>query len=608
MAILISTQNLAKSFAGKTLFKNLSFGINEGDKAALVGPNGAGKSTLMKILMGIVEPDNGQVIKKKSLKIGYLDQKPEFKATDTLFSVLADQLEHPDEELGAIYEWLGKMDLLQFDENSLATSLSGGWQKRLALARELIKGPELLMLDEPTNHLDISSILWLEEFLVSQNVTVFMITHDRLFLQRTCTKVYDLDPHLKQGLLVSEGDYVQYLENKEQLRAQQQSTQEKMTNTFKRETEWLRRGAKARQTKQKARIERAGDLKEDLQDLSAMNRQKIVGIDFGESGRQPKKLIELKNVFKSFGSQNILKDFSYIISPNTRLGLIGDNGVGKSTLVKLITGVETPDSGTITQGDAVTVSYFEQNKQTLDPSKSLLRNIASEGDYVDFQGKFIYAKSYLQRFLFHTEQMDLPVAQLSGGEQSRLRIAQMMLTTSSVLILDEPTNDLDIETLAVLEESLKDYNGAVILITHDRYFMDQVATEIMAMNKDENDQRHIQKFADYLQWESWFENNKDKKPEKPAPVATKIEVVETPTKMEKKKKVSFKDKTDWENIEKEIAELEQRLESLKHQISDSQNASNPKKLLELTNELASAEALLEAKFERWAELDALMKG
>lgn len=436
MALLISTYQLEKSFAGKTLFSGVSLGIGEGDKIGLVGPNGAGKSTLMKILAGISSADGGQVTPKKGLRLGYLPQTPVFSKDENILQALLSKAKDPDEALGLAYEWMARLDLSQFGEDFLVSELSGGWQKRVALARELVLEPELLLLDEPTNHLDVVSILWLEEFLQRAPFAFLMVTHDRLFLQRAVNKVFDLDPRNPNNLLSVNGDYVQYLESKEQLLAAQQKLEQVMKNTLRRETEWLRRGAIARLAKQKARINRAGDLKDDVENLTEKNRSRVAGIAFGDAERNPQKLIEVKNISKKFGERELFTDFSYLITPKTRVALLGENGSGKSTLIKILLGQEKPDSGKVELSDKVKVAYFEQNRENLELDKSVLKNICPDGDYVSFQGQYVYARSYLERFLFSRQQMDLPVGRLSGGEQSRLRLAQLMLQEASVLVLD----------------------------------------------------------------------------------------------------------------------------------------------------------------------------
>lgn len=604
MALLVNTYNLEKAFAGKTLFKGVSFGIEEGERIGLVGPNGAGKSTLLKILMGQTTADSGDVTKKKGLRMGMLDQSPIFKPGATILQAILEKCDDEYEHIGAAYEWLARLELTQFGEEFLVSELSGGWKKRVALARELVLAPELLLLDEPTNHLDVNSILWLEEFLAKAPCALLIITHDRLFLQRVTNKIFDLDPRNPNYLLSTEGSYLDYVEAKDLLLKGLEARELVLKNTLRRETEWLRRGAKARQTKQKARIERAGDLKEDVSDLSAKNNARQVKIEFKETERTPQKLLEVKDVTKGYGGRTLFSNFSYLVSPKTRLALLGDNGSGKSTLIRLLLGQEPPDSGTVSQADKVKIAYFEQNRETLNPKLSLLKNICPDGDYVHYQGSYVFARSYLERFLFNRQQMDLPVEKLSGGEQSRLRIAQLMLKEAQILILDEPTNDLDVATLTVLEDSLRDFNGAVILVTHDRYFMDQVAKEIVSFHRHPDGSVTMENFTGYLQWEEWFEEQKEAELQR-----QKQEVkAEAAAAKSKGKKLSFKEKFELENIEAQVLEMEARLETLQAEAAKPELASNAGRLQELFAEIATLQATIDKTYARWAELEKKEKG
>lgn len=600
MALLISTHKLEKSFAAKTLFKGVSLGIEEGDRVGLVGPNGAGKSTLMKILAGRIDADSGDVVAKKGLQIGYLEQTPTFNPGETILDAIMSKTLDYGDSIGPAYEWLARLELSQFGESFLVEDLSGGWRKRVALARELILNPELLMLDEPTNHLDVSSILWLEEFLANSNFATLIITHDRLFLQRVSTKIFDLDPRNANSLLVINGDYLQYLEAKDLLMKGQEAREQALKNTLRRETEWLRRGAKARLTKQQARIDRAGDLKEEVADISARNLAKKVKIEFKETERTPQKLLAAESISKAYNGKVLFEDFTYLVNPKTRLALLGDNGTGKSTLIRLLLGTENPDSGTIYQADNLKIAYFEQNRDTLDPKKSLLKNICPEGDYVHYQGQYVFGRSYLERFLFNRQQMDLPVEKLSGGEQARLRIAQLMLNEAQVLILDEPTNDLDVATLAVLEESLREFTGAVILVTHDRYFMDQVAHDIMAFHKHDDGHVTMENFSGYLQWEEWFDQQKELQ----AAEARKAAAAEkAKSESGKTKKLSFKDKFELENMESTILELEERLTAAQSEADKPEVAANPQRVQELYAEIGALQTKIEGLYARWAELE-----
>lgn len=596
--LLLNTHKLEKAFAGKVLFKNVSLGIEEGDRVGLVGPNGAGKSTLLKILAGKLDADSGDVTTKKGLRIGFLEQTPVFNPGETIIDAIMSHTLDYNESIGPAYEWLARLELTQFGDQFLVEDLSGGWKKRVALARELVLNPELMLLDEPTNHLDVSSILWLEEFLAKASFATLIITHDRLFLQRVTNKIFDLDPKNPNYLFSIAGDYLDYVEAKELMMAGQESKELVMKNTLRRETEWLRRGAKARLTKQKARIDRAGTLKDDVEDLSSRNASRTVKIEFKDADRNPQKLMELNNITKAYDGRVLFKNFSYLVSPKTRMALLGDNGSGKSTLIRILLGQEAPDAGDVKQAEKLKVAYFEQNRETLNPKLSVLKNICPDGDYVHYQGSYVFARSYLERFQFHRQQVDLPVEKLSGGEQARLRIAQLMLNEAQVLVLDEPTNDLDVATLAVLEESLRDFNGAVILVTHDRYFMDQVAKEIVALHKGPDGNTSMERFAGYLQWEEWFEEQKELDA-----VQKKAEAKEEAKAAGKTKKLSFKEKFELENMESTIQGLEEKLQVAQNESLLPEVASKASRVQELYSEIAALQAEIDRLYARWAELE-----
>lgn len=601
--LLLNAHKLEKSFANRTLFHNVGFSIEDKERVGLVGPNGAGKSTLLKILAGQTEPDDGQVTRKKGLKLGFLEQTPEFNKDETILSAILSKCPNQDDSYAKAYELIAFLDLIPFGDDFLVHKLSGGWQKKVALARELILEPELLMLDEPTNHLDIPSILWLEEYLKNAPFSVLMITHDRLFLQRVVNRVLDLDPRNPNLLLSVNGDYLKYLEAKEHELHALQRQETTLRNTLRRETEWLRRGAQARQTKQKARIEAAHDLKDTVDNLQTKNRHQTVGVEFADAERTPKKLIEAINISKTYGDKTLFEGLDLLISPKTRLALLGHNGSGKSTLIKILQNLEKPDTGSVKIGSTtssiasdIKISYFEQNRQTLDPTLSILRNVCPAGDFVIFQGQALHVRSYLDRFLFSGHKVDLPVAKLSGGEQARLRIAQLMLQDAQILILDEPTNDLDTDTLEVLEKSLKDFNGAVILVTHDRYFMDAVANQILAFPPEGHPDRHLQKFADYMQWEEWYESLKD--------IPQQISSSNTINKPESKKKLSFKEKFELENMEANILKLEQELEVINARSQNPEVLADSKELIKVHTEIARLQSEIENKYSRWSELAA----
>jgi ABC transport system ATP-binding/permease protein len=599
--ILINAHKLGKSFANKTLFRQVGFNIEDKERVGLIGPNGAGKSTLLKILAGLMEADSGQVTRKRGLRLGYLEQTPTFKGDETILACILSKCLHPDDSFAKAYELMGLLDLFHFGEDFLVSKLSGGWQKRVALARELILEPELLLLDEPTNHLDVTSILWLEDYLKAAPFAVLMITHDRLFLQRVATRILDLDPRNPHEMLSVNGDYAQFLEAKEHELHALSRQETVLKNTLRRETEWLRRGAKARLTKQKARIDATHELADTVSELQNKNRHQKVNLDFGELEKSPKKLIEAKAIAKTYDGKTLFKDLDLLITPKTRLALLGHNGSGKSTLIRVILGLEKPESGSVRIGSTasavasdIRISYFEQTRETLDMQASVLKNICPAGDFVSYRGQQLHVRSYLDRFLFNGVKVDLPVFKLSGGEQARLRIAQIMLKEAQILVLDEPTNDLDSDTLDILQNALTDFNGAVILVTHDRYFMDAVANQILAFPPEDFTDRSLQKFASYLQWEEWFANEKNRPA---AAVKQTAKVAETPS-----QKLSFNEKFELDNMEASILALENELKELTKKSELPEMLTNASELVKLTKQMNRLQSEIEKKYSRWSEL------
>ncbi|MCE9625906.1 MAG: ATP-binding cassette domain-containing protein, partial [Deltaproteobacteria bacterium] len=390
MSILISTQKISKTYGSRTLFRDLSFSLEEGEHVGLIGPNGAGKSTLLRLLAGGSAPDGGTISSRRGLCVGLLEQIPTFEPNATVESSIHTSAahEHDWEFQARSQEWLSKLSLdgtQGVGPETKVAELSGGWKKRVALARELAKVPDLLLLDEPTNHLDVESILWLEGLLAKAPFASLTITHDRLFLQRIATRILELDPSLPEGILSIPGDYADYLEVKEQLRHEQERRESVLKNTLRRETEWLRRGPKARGTKQQARIQRAGEIAEELSDVSSRNRVRGVGIDFAAEEARPKKLVEAKGISKSLGGKSLFSNIDMLITPQSRIGLLGPNGCGKSTLLRVLLGQEAPDTGEVKRADTLSVAYFEQNRETLNPNVTLLKALCPSGDHVEFR-------------------------------------------------------------------------------------------------------------------------------------------------------------------------------------------------------------------------------
>ena len=585
--ILVGAHRITKSFTARPLFENLTFSIESGERIGLIGPNGAGKSTLLKVLAGQINVDDGQLTFTKGLRVGYLEQVPQFSPDATIQSTVMEGAEDPYdwEEMSRTQELCSKLDLTQWGEEMPIGQLSGGWKKRVALARELLKQPDLLLLDEPTNHLDVESILWLEEWLEIAPFATVTITHDRLFLQKIANRIIEIDRRHPEGLLSVRGSYADFLESREDLLSAQQTQEQKLRNTLRRETEWLRRGAKARQTKQQARQEATHALAEAVDEIAARNSSGQVRFHFQSTEKNPKKLIEAKGISKSFDGRVVIPKMDCLIGPRSRVGLMGVNGCGKSTLIKLLTKEQEPDTGTVFHAERLEVAYFEQNRESLDPELSVFKTICPTGDHVEFAGNMIHARSYLSRFLFHQQQMDTPVRKLSGGEQSRLLLARVMLTRANLLVLDEPTNDLDIATLDSLSNVLQDFNGAIILVTHDRYFLDQMTNQILAFGIDETGAKIILPMVGLDQWQQWHEQQmvwQEKLQQ--AKASQRNSQKSEPT----KKAPETKPNKNLAALESKIEAAEENLQAIQNQVLVL-SPTDTQKLIDLTSQMAKVQ-------------------
>jgi ATP-binding cassette subfamily F protein uup len=615
MALLATAQNLSKSFGTRPLFEGVSFTLAEGERIGLIGPNGAGKTTLLRILAGAESPDVGALSVRRGLRVGHLAQVPAFAAgrsvRETILEPVADITDHELQWRAAARadELISRLQLAgpQAGADTLVERLSGGWRKRVALARELLREPDLLLLDEPTNHLDVDSILWLEKLLASARFATVTITHDRLFLQRVANRILELDRRNAGGLLSVDADYATFVERKADLMAAQEQRESSLRNTLRRETEWLRQGAPARSTKQQARIQRAQSLAGKVEDLSDRNVVRTADIDFAGTGRKPKRLIEARAISKSYGDKVILRDFDLFLGPGSRVGLIGPNGCGKSTLLRLLVGQEAPDQGDILRADSLQVAYFEQHRDALDPNSTVIDTLCPGGDHVDFRGTRVHVSGYLGRFLFRPEQGKLLVSQLSGGEQSRLALARLMLRPANVLVLDEPTNDLDLATLDILEESLIGFDGTVLLVTHDRYFLDRVTTDLLAFSTRPSQQGLVTPLVGLAQWEAWYAAEQTASAAANTAAKTKASGNGSgvPT---ARRKLSYKDQRDLDSIEVRIGEAEAKLESLCAQQASPEVASDAARLIELEGEIGLARAEVERLYGRWEELEGMQAG
>lgn len=606
MAILVSVSQISKAFAARPLFEGITFAIEERERIGLIGPNGAGKSTLLRILASRTSADQGTVSFQRGIRVGFLEQAPPFSPKATIHSSLMEAVSDPNdwESMSRVEEMMSKLDL--GNPNTGIETLSGGWKKRVALARELVREPDLLLLDEPTNHLDIEGILWLEEFLATAPFATLTITHDRVFLQRIAKRILELDRKNPSGLLSIKGDYADYLVAKEQLIHSQERREIILKNTLRRETEWLRRGAKARTTKQQARIQRAEALGEEVNELEYRNQSRVARFEFQGSEKNPKKLIEAKDISMTYGSKTLFSGVSLTVSPGKRIGILGTNGCGKSTLIRNLTGLEDPTSGSIVRSDNLAVAYFAQNRETLDPAVTLVKTLCPQGDYVDYRGSRTHIRSYLDRFLFTPGQMEMPIGKLSGGEQSRILIAKLMLQNANLLVLDEPTNDLDMVTLSVLQDCLMDFSGAVILVSHDRYFLDQVATEILAFGTRPQDMGTIFSFASLDQWTTWVAQSSkigDAAPSRALSSSLPNPISTPSNEPSKKRKLTFKEIKELESMEQNIHQAEVRIATLTEESLLPEMASNSVRLNEIVHEMTRLQIEIDRLYSRWAELE-----
>lgn len=603
MPPIINAQAISKSFGANPLFQNVSFTVSEGDRVGLIGPNGSGKSTLLRILAGDVSPDSGEIAVRKRVRLSYVEQDSKFKPGDTVRSVAKSAMERagmPESERGTRFaETLGRAGFEDLDLEAVA--LSGGWQKRLAIVEAIVQGPDILLLDEPTNHLDLAGIEWLEGLLEAAAFASVVVSHDRYFLENVATTMAELNRTYPDGLLRVAGSYSRFLEKKEEFLHAQSKRQEALENLVHREIEWLRRGAKARTRKSKARIHKAGELMGELADLNARSRSGTAQIDFSTTDRKTKRLIELEDVSCEVGGRTLFTGLNCVITAGMRVGLVGPNGSGKTSLLRLLRGEAAPAEGEIDRADWLRIVYFDQSRE-LDPDVTLRRTLAPEGDSVVYQDRLIHIASWAAKFLFTGEQLNQPVGKLSGGERARVLIAQLMLQPADVLLLDEPTNDLDIPTLDILEESLLEFRGSLVLVTHDRYMLDRVSTVVLGLDG----QGGVGLFADYSQWETWLEQRQ----RSARTVATKIGASSAgrtnggPERQSAtKKKLSYLEAREYEAIEQQVADAEELLQQKRVLLEDPEIVSDSQRLVTAHAEMEEAQEQVDKLYARWAELE-----
>jgi ABC transport system ATP-binding/permease protein len=605
MPPILNAQGVSKRFGATPLFEKISFAVNEGDRIGLIGPNGAGKSTLLAVLAGEIQPDAGEVSMRKRARIGYVRQISEYADGLTVRSVLEAALARAsvpaNEREQRLRETLGRAGFADDGADTSirmdaeASKLSGGWRKRLAIAEAMVTQPDVLLLDEPTNHLDLEGIEWLEGVLRAARFACVVVSHDRYFLENVASEVVELSRVYAEGALRVRGTYSKFLEGRELYLEAQTKMQEGLRNRVKTEIEWLRRGPKARATKAKARIDNAHGLIGKLAEVDARTRTASAGIEFAATDRQTKRLIEMEDVSIALGGREIVGGVSFGLTNGMKLGLVGPNGSGKTTILRAMSGELTVSSGVVKRANSLRIVYFSQLRE-IDPSLTLRRALAPDSDAVVYQDRVVHVASYAAKFLFTGDQLNQPVERLSGGERGRVLIARLMLQPADVLMLDEPTNDLDIPTLEILEESLLEFTGALVLVTHDRYMLDRVSNVVLGLDGH----GHARTFADYSQWEDWKGSEQGYAINQQA-AANSVQKV-TAASASGKKKLSYLEQREFDGIEELVDKADARMAAAHDRLADPSVVTNAASLTAALAEMEAAQAEHDTVYQRWAEL------
>jgi ATP-binding cassette subfamily F protein uup len=596
MSVLLSAQGLTKGFGNRPLFEQLAFDLRVGEKIGLIGPNGAGKSTLLRLLAGREEPDEGTVTRRRGTRVCYLAQDDTFPAGQSVRDVIVaglagENLEDHERETRAVIT----LSQVGFDDPGRpADVLSGGWRKRLSLARELAKEPDFLLLDEPTNHLDLPGVVWLERLLKAAPFGFLVVTHDRAFLRAVSSEVIEISRSYPSGFFRAPGNYEQFADRRDEFLEAQARQQQSVANQVRRETEWLGRKAAARTRKASSRIEAAMDRRDELAELKYRNAAGgTAGIDFAGTGRQTRKLLTATGVGKTLGGRTLFANLDVLLTPGVKLGLLGPNGSGKSTLLKVLNGETDPDTGTIARADNLRAITFEQGRAALDPNITLRKALCPNGDTVMFRDKSFYVAAWAAQFLFRPEQLDLPVGTLSGGEQARIRIAQLMVQPADVLLLDEPTNDLDIASLEVLEDSLGDFPGALVVVSHDRDLLDRLSTVVVGLDGLGG----ASLYGSVGQWLEAYE--KATAPLEPEPTKKPAPRLAAP----KAKKLSFKEQQEWDGMEAAVTKAEEAVVLCEAEVQAAANKGHDA-ITSACKALDEAQKKVERLYARWQELEA----
>jgi len=618
MATLLNATNLSKSYASQTLFTGIGVSISDGDRIGMIGPNGAGKSTLLKILTGIEEPDDGQIVRRKQLKIAYIKQMDNFgDATMPIQAVvdaIASDRDHDDHGLDAETQAIIQLSKLGFDDlEQPIKELSGGWKKRLALACALASEPEVLMLDEPTNHLDMEGVLWLEQFVKQSNLAMVFITHDRVFLENTAKRVIELNRAYPDGTFQVVGNYSEFNRRKEEFLIAQETQQTALASKVRRDDAWLRQGVKGRQTRNTSQVKDATQRRGELSEIKTRNNapKRTTQMEFQATARKTKKLLSTHSMCKAMGTKTLFSGLDVTLAPGMCLGLLGPNGSGKTTLLKLLAGDLAPDSGTIKRAADLKIVNFTQHREALDPTQTLKEALCPIGDTIFYRDKALHVTGWAKKFLFEAEKFRTPVGQLSGGEQARIMIANLMLQPADILILDEPTNDLDIPTLQVLEQTLEEFPGAIVLVTHDRFLLGRLSTDILALDGEGNGKHH----ASLDQWQRYKNDTaKRKQAEKKAANAEAKKRQAEQAKAAAANaaggsggKLSFKLQHELDNIEDIVGHNEEVLEKLKEKMNDPKVIKDHTSYGTVCANYSTAQEKVTQLYARWEELEAMKK-
>ena len=591
-SLLISTRFTSKSYGAQPLFTDISLQVFDNERLGLIGPNGAGKSTFLKILADMEAADSGEISRKKNMRMIYLPQDdgldPEKTIEEILFYAIPKELEawQVSKRRQEIISLIG-VD----NTKEKVKTLSGGWRKRVAIGQALFQKPDLLLMDEPTNHLDLEGILWLENLLKDAPFAFVLVSHDRFFLENSTNRVVELNQRYPEGFLKVKGNYSAFVETREKVIHEQAKRETVLSNKVRREIEWLRRGPKARTSKAKYRIETAHRLQENLAAVKGRNAQnRSVDISFDATHRKTKKLLDAKDLRKTLGGKLLFGNLRLKLGPGIRIGILGKNGTGKSTLIQILNGNLAPDAGSVKMAEGVKVLTFDQNRELSEGSQTLRHALSPEGDTVNYQGRSFHVTGWAKRFLFQKDQLDMPVSGLSGGEKARVLIANLMLQPADILLLDEPANDLDIPTLEVLEESLEEFPGAVVLITHDRFLMERLCDRLLYLDGDGG----AEYFADYVQWLEYKKNRRS--------VTSRSGDTSQRPRNKKPEKSAYEARKGLNRIEKQIEKAEGIADHLQRQLHDPKIMCDADRLAKRYAEHQEAQKKVEQLYERWEEL------